>query len=302
MLQKFKEWRPQKAAIDLITQANEIIEDYDRDGYMLTLRQLYYQFVSRNAIENSEKSYKRLGEYITRAREAGMLSWQAIEDRTRNIQGWSVNENPQELFEAIPYKLSVDMWKNQKTHIEVWIEKEALGNVLSRACRPYKLDHMPCKGYLSSSEMWRAGRRFHNAKKDGKKMLLIHLGDHDPSGIDMTRDNKDRLGLFSQFPSNMQVQRIALNMDQVEQYEPPPNPAKITDTRAKDYIKKFGDKSWELDALKPQVITDLVAGAVEPHIDWVQWKADEQREAELKSEARLISERWDDIVEYLKAG
>jgi len=94
----------------------------------------------------------------------------------------------------------------------------------------------------------------------GKQIYIIHLGDHDPSGLDMSRDIRERIDMFmSRHPGkalNFELNRIALNMDQVRQYSPPPNPAKITDSRASKYIKEFGNESWELDALEPSLIVD----------------------------------------------
>jgi hypothetical protein len=108
----------------------------------------------------------------------------------------------------------------------------------------------------------------------GQEPLIIHLGDHDPSGIDMTRDNRDRLGMFAQH--NVEVIRLALNMDQVEQYTPPPNPAKTTDSRAKDYIAAYGTSSWELDALEPRVINELLHTTIRGCIDAEEWEEREQ--------------------------
>jgi hypothetical protein len=80
----------------------------------------------------------------------------------------------------------------------------------------------------------------------------------------MTRDIQDRLRNFG---AAAIVYRIALNMDQIEEFSPPPNPAKITDSRAQDYIKKFGETSWELDALDPAEIQRLIVENIEFHLD-----------------------------------
>src|ERR1700722_6974774 len=105
----------------------------------------------------------------------------------------------------------------------------------------------------------------------GQRPIVFHLGDHDPSGIDMTRDNYDRLSMFAGAP--VQVVRRALNMPQVEEYDPPPNPAKLTDSRARDYIDKYGDECWELDALDPAMLRDLIRDAVLRIRDREKWDA-----------------------------
>ena len=81
----------------------------------------------------------------------------------------------------------------------------------------------------------------------------------------------DRFNLFDALPI---VKRIALNLDQVEQYNPPPNPAKKTDSRWKKYVDEYGiTDSWELDALEPQVLVDLITDEVESLVDGDLWQA-----------------------------
>ena len=116
--------------------------------------------------------------------------------------------------------------------------------------------------------MWRAAERYRAYEDAGQKVYVIHLGDHDPSGLDMTRDINDRIELFL---GDAQINRIALNYDQVEQYGPPPNPAKVTDSRAVAYMAKHGKVSWELDALRPEVIQDLIEQQVMQLRDNVLW-------------------------------
>lgn len=209
----YKSWNPKPETQAIVETADRIIREYQAAGYVLTLRQLYYQFVARDIIENSERSYKNLGTAITNARMAGMIDWEAIEDRNREHHSFWSRENILVPIKGLPSLIRFDRWARQPVYIEVWVEKEALGNVVARACDPYFVPYMSCKGYLSASEAWRAGMRFSEQIDYGKECLLIHLGDHDPSGIDMTRDNQDRLDLFTQIPKGVRVERIALNMD-----------------------------------------------------------------------------------------
>ncbi len=291
----YKPWSPTPKSAAIVTVANNIIDEYDSQGYTLTLRQLYYQFVARDLIENSERSYKNLGSMITKARLSGMLSWEAIEDRNREHKNFWYQENEADVIKDLPHYIRFDRWDSQPYYIEVWVEKEALGNVISRACEPLLVPHLSCKGYLSASEAWRAGQRFERKLNQGKECLLIHLGDHDPSGIDMTRDNKDRLDLFTRLPGGVEVNRLALNMDQVDQYSPPPNPAKITDSRAKEYIKRFGKTSWELDALEPQVMATMIEETIHQYIDWDEWEFVAEKEKDIKDMLGKLHKNWDSI-------
>jgi hypothetical protein len=248
------------ASLDLISQANDIIEEYQAQGFSLTLRQLYYQFVSRDLIANKQSEYKRLGSIISDGRLAGLIDWEAIEDRTRELKKLTHWTDPGSIVRAAARGFRVDHWEGQAIRPEVWIEKEALVGVIKDVCERLDVAYFACKGYVSQSEMWKASQRYKGRADYGQETVIIHLGDHDPSGVDMTRDIGDRQDLFEALGCD--VQRIALTMDQINQYSPPPNPAKLTDSRATDYINSYGTNSWELDALEPRVLSDLIADKV----------------------------------------
>lgn len=280
MKEKFKNINFGNKSLSLIETANEIIADYDSQGFKLTLRQLYYQFVSRAVIENTERSYKNLGSAINDGRVAGLIDWDAIEDRTRSLKYNTHWNSPREIAETCVDSFYKDRWANQDFRIEVWVEKEALSGVAEAACRPLDVPFFCCKGYTSQSEMYAAAQRlkeYHDA--EGKTPVIIHLGDHDPSGIDMSRDVDARLRMFSR-AIRLNFQRIALNMDQVEQYTPPPNPAKMTDSRFVSYRRSYGDKSWELDALEPKVLVSLIQSEILQYRDpelWADTEAEQKQ-------------------------
>lgn len=287
--------------LDIIETANTIIDDYRAQGYILTLRQLYYQFVSRALIENTERSYKNLGSAINDGRVAGLIDWEGIEDRGRAVSNWLIEEDEQEVLRDIEYRFALDFWERQNAYVEVWVEKDALSSVIERPCRKRRVPYMACKGYLSASEAWRSGQRFERMADEGRRCVLIHLGDHDPSGIDMTRDNGERVELFSN-ASPVEVRRIALNRDQVDRYRPPENPAKVTDSRAADYIARHGDKSWELDALEPSVLERLIEDEIETLVDEKVWHQTREEEKERRAVLSAMHDRYEDIAEFLRGG
>lgn len=296
-------WSPTGKTRALLEHAESIIAEYEAAGYLLTLRQLYYQFVARDIIPNTERSYKNLGTIITKARMSGLISWHAIEDRNRSHNDFWYEEDIMEPIMKLPNYIRFDKWARQDYYVEVWVEKEALGNVIAKACDPWLVPYMACKGYLSASELWRAGQRFADKIEEGKECVLIHLGDHDPSGMDMTRDNADRLNLFTGYEEPLvDVQRVALNMDQVKKYKPPPNPAKLTDTRAGKYIKQYGKVSWELDALEPQVMVDTIQTSFKDLIDFKRWEEVQKEQDEERNKLKEIYNNWDKIETLIKTG
>jgi len=281
-----------------VLKANEIIAEYQAQGFKLTLRQLYYQFVARDLIPNNMKSYKNLGSLINDGRLAGLIDWNAIEDRTRNLKSLSTWTQPQTIVRDSAYWYKRDLWSDQTNRPEVWIEKEALAGVIEGVCQGLRVSFFACRGYVSQSEMWDAGcNRLSGYIHAGQTPVILHFGDHDPSGIDMTRDIEDRLSLFA--GGKVKVKRLALNFDQIETYKPPPNPAKITDSRFADYEAKYGSESWELDALEPKLLAELITDEVESLKDPAQWEAAKERESEERKTLYAICDRWDEVREVL---
>lgn len=295
---KYQDFNFRPASLALISKANEIIADYQAQGFDLTLRQLYYQFVSRDIIPNTQASYKNLGSVINDGRLAGMIDWLAIVDRTRELRSLSHWDEPSDIVETCAVQFNIDKWATQKYRPEVWIEKDALAGVFERICRELDVPLFSCRGYTSQSEMWVASQRLLRYRKSKQTPIIFHFGDHDPSGKDMSRDIVDRLQMFTN--RNLEFERLALNMDQVEEYTPPPNPAKITDSRARGYIAEFGDESWELDALEPSVLADLVRASIAGITDKDEMKeADEEQERHRETLA-LVADKFVDVENFVR--
>ena len=264
MKRQYKDLNLRPATVEVIEQANTIIDDYTQQGYRMTLRQLYYQFVSKNLIPNTEKSYKRLAGIISDGRLAGLIDWNAIEDRGRvadEPRQWS---SIQALVKAASSQFRLPRWEGQDNYVELWVEKQALAGVLEPLAEEFHVTLMVNKGYSSQSAMHVAAGRFITAEGDGRTSHLLYLGDHDPSGEDMVRDIGDRLHMFG---SDVTVKKLALTMAQVEEHNPPPNPAKMTDSRAEAYVREHGSSSWEVDALPPPVLSGIITEAIEGLLD-----------------------------------
>lgn len=271
MKEMFVEKKFGNSALGMIETINGILDDYATQGYDLSLRQLYYQLVSRNVVPNTERSYKNIGVIVSDARLAGLIDWDMIRDRGREVVGNPHWDDPSDFLESVAPQYRINLWDNQDNYVEVMVEKQALEGVLLPVCRKLDINFTANKGYSSSSAMYEASKRYLRHADEGKELYVIYLGDHDPSGIDMSRDILDRLDLFT--GKEVHVNRIALNMDQVEEMHPPENPAKITDSRARGYIKKYGSSSWELDAIEPKKLASLVSNAVIKLTDKRIWDA-----------------------------
>jgi hypothetical protein len=319
------------ATLAIIDQANVICAEYAAAGYSLTLRQLYYQFVSRGLIDNRQSEYKRLGSIVDDARYAGLLDWDYIIDRTRRLQerpAWGTAReadakvNSKTFVDAVMPQFQIRKWDTQSLRMEVWIEKDALVDVIARPANDLQVPFFASRGYNSTSNAWKAAQRIEGYYDDGaKRVVILHLGDHDPEGIDMTRDIEDRFRTFldgdgyQQAWSEMtvgeydgsndvrppfEIRRIALNMDQVRRYQPPPNPAKESSSRFDGYLARFGTRtSWELDALDPPTIDALIRVEVAAERDEEAWAAAVENERIGRELLRKTSDRWADVVEFL---
>lgn len=303
------------ATLKIIVRANRIITEYRAQGYTLTVRQLYYRFIAGDffpdtwidskynigrglavGTKNTQKNYKRLGDIISDARLAGLIDWDAIEDRTRELRSEAHWNSPSDIVRACAQQFRYDLWENQDYYCEVWIEKDALIGVIEGVCSELDVPFFSCRGYTSQSAMWGAAQRLTNKESNGKQTIIFHLGDHDPSGLDMTCDITRRLGMFH---SIVDVRRIALTMAQIDAYAPPPNPAKATDARYEKYREQHGDDSWELDALEPKVLNALIRDEVNLICDSERWDEQIDRQEAARNELELVATKWNGMIRDL---
>jgi hypothetical protein len=268
MKQKFKNFRFRSDSRDLLDQCNRIIEDYQAQGLTLTLRQMYYQLVSANIVSNTERSYKKIGNLLSKGRLAGLVDWNAIEDRVRQADTPSEWSSLNSLVDSAMRSFRLPRLRGQRLYVELWCEKDALAGVLSPLASRYHVTLMVNRGYSSQSAMYESAGRIENslALYGSTGAVILYLGDLDPSGEDMVRDIDERLRLFLPLQI-VTVKKIALNLEQVTEYNLPPNPAKLSDTRAAAFIKQYGRQSWEVDALAPPVLQELVEDELKGILD-----------------------------------
>ncbi len=341
--------------LKIIDAANAVLVEYLRQGFELTLRGLYYKFIGRDlfpdsrfwrwtgdkwvratadepgATKNSQPNYKWFGEIMNDARLAGLVDWDYISDMTRNLRGRPHWSSPGEIIESCAAQFSTDRWATQANYVEVWVEKDAQVSVIRNACQPLDVPYFSCRGYTSQSEMREAALRLIGIVQAGRKPHIIHLGDHDPSGVDMTRDIQDRIELFMvhhiaknwsdnqaaagrtvsrvDLEAHIQdtighqlINRIALNKEQIARYNPPPSPAKSTDSRSAKYIDKRGSQdSWELDALEPAVVTAIITATIRKLITRpAMWKATEAEEKRGKALLKKCAKNWGGVTQFLE--
>lgn len=301
MKQAYEHTKFKPESLAMISRMTAIIDTYQKQGYRLTMRQLYYQLVAKDWIPNTVESYKRITMLGNNARLAGLLDWEAIEDRTRDLVQQASWSSASSIVEACADQFHMDMWATQKMRVLVVVEKEALAGVIDRTCTKWDVPYLAARGYPSVTILREIVQSyFYKASKAKQELVILHLGDHDPSGIDMSRDLEQRFNLFANHDTpnlSIDFRRIALNREQVDERDLPPNPAKQTDSRFKEYEQVHGDESWELDALSPVEMDGMIVEHLEELIDRDAWEAREQEIEEGKAKIADAAEWMNDQEE-----
>ncbi|WCD44190.1 putative DNA topoisomerase [Xylophilus phage Lumi] len=279
---------------DKIAVISSILNEYIKAGYKLTVRTLYYQMVARGFIPNNEREYKMITNLVSKARNAGLLDWDAITDGGRAFIANPHWESGKQILEGAAEGFDMDHWENQDRRVFCIIEKDALRSIVRGTCSQWDVPLMAAKGYPSASVV----RDFVKytcipAADAHQHLVLLHMGDHDPSGIDMSRDLEERINLYGEGRFRIDFRRIALNMEQIEEQSPPPNPAKARDPRFLSYSDQFGDESWELDALTPQYTNSVLSDAIQEHLDQDAWDIKQAQIDDVKDELRKVAENFD---------
>jgi len=296
---QYESWNPQPETVETLKQAKEIILHYAEQGYDLTLRQLYYQLVSKDYIPNQEREYNRLGRIVSKGRQAGMLPWNVIEDRERSVYRLPTYSDPSDVIDEAAGRFHMDRLRGQPRRVEVWVEKKALQSVVRGPANRWGLRYFPCKGYASDTSLWNAAQRHRRHwEKRSQGVTVLHLGDMDPSGVNMTEDITERLVQYGAHQTV--VRRIALNPEQVQEYNPPPQPAKESDSRHADFVEKYGEHSYELDALDPEVITDLINKHVREILDVDLWTEKMREEQEHTETLEAVAEEYEWIQDRIE--
>jgi len=166
----------------------------------------------------------------------------------------------------------------------MWCEKDALSGVLVIETEVYDVPLMTARGYSSITFLYNAAKAI---QAKNKPAYIYHFGDLDPSGVDAARDIEAKLRRYAP-GAEIHFERPAVTREQVERWNLPTRPTKMTDSRA----KKFAGTSVELDAIPAAKLRELVRGCIEQHIDQKQYEFLKVTE---KSERELLG-KWAELV------
>lgn len=251
-----KQKRLSKKRKQLIESIDGIVSEYSQQGLRITVRQVYYQCVSREIFPNSQDSYKKIADLIADGRMAGLIDWDMIEDRTRYKRENPHWTSPQEIIEVAAEQYRIDTRATQPVYIEAWVEKDSLVSILEATCSHLDVPCFSCRGFPSITALHEAADRFRG--KDNP--VILYAGDHDPSGLKIPQVIRER---FDDFGVSVELHRIGLTLDQIRALDLPPFPAKDKDKNFKEYVHSTGlTEAWELDALPPDQLSRIFADAI----------------------------------------
>jgi hypothetical protein len=257
----------------------------DGEGDKITIRHLFYRLVSQNVIPKLESEYKGLCGHLSKWRKSDHIPWSAFADNTR----WHIAprsfDSMEEALRNTADTYRRNLWTNQPSYIEVWVEKDAIASIVAAAANSFGVPVFVCRGFASLSSLYDAAETFRRASEAGKKVIIYHLGDWDPSGV---AAGESALQTFrDEFGLELDFVRAAVTQEQIIEFALPTRPVKHTDTRA---AKWTGGECVELDAMRPAEIRRIVENCITRHIDQHAWEITKQAEASEREALRLLCE------------
>jgi len=240
----------------------EAIKGVLAELHPMTLRQTFYQLVSRQVIDNTKSQYEAVMRLLVEMRKNGDISWEWIEDRMRRPRLVSMWENLEDFGETVCQVYRKDVWSQQERLVEVWLEKDALSGIFEDALNSYGITLNVGRGYDGWASIHLASERYRAWKS--VEVIILYFGDFDPSGEDMFHSVRERLEYFESRPEML---KLAICQEDIEAYNLPPDFTKVTDTRQDGFVHKYDDQAVELDALPVNILRDRIRDGVERYLD-----------------------------------
>lgn len=275
----FAGWSPQRKTTDLLDQVNQVLEDY-RAQLPVTARQVYYRLVARFDFDKTEKAYKRLLETLNRARRAGLVPMDSIRDDGSTARGLHRYDDAQDFIDstkAYAKVFELDLQLDQPAYVEVLCEAAGMVPQLNRVASRYGIPVRSSGGFDSTTVKHSLGRIYGEM---GKPVIVLHVGDLDPSGEHIHRNLNEDVGAFtSYYGGELTVERIAVTAEHQQTYNLPTGVPKKDDAREFPY-----DFTVQAEALPPDVLATIVREAIERNIDMDVWQQAVDRQAELRDQ------------------
>ncbi len=281
---------PRAATVVLQSVVLDVLATFD--GSMST-RQVYYQCVSRGAVPNNVASYDRVQRLIVTMRREGLIPYDRIVDRTRakhQRPGW---EGTQSILESCAIQYRRNRWTDQDVVVMVACEKQALEGIFAEAVDEYGASLWVLRGFMSLSFAFDWAEEIKHQLNEGKHVEIVYFGDHDPSGLAIEAKAKEQL---EELGAVFGWSRGGLLWEDFTPFNLVNIPVKPSDTRARAYMKLFGNRAAELDALPPDELRRRIRHEIERYIDVDSWERLETIENAERESIDLVVKNWDTAV------
>jgi hypothetical protein len=258
-----------------------------------TVRSVCYQLFTRSLIPSMAKTEtNRVGTQLTWAREQGIIPWDWIVDETREPEYAGTWRDPAQFIRMAQNSYRRDRWEGQEQHVEVWSEKGTVRGTLAPVLNNYGVNFRVMHGYASATAVMQAATE---SGGSSRPWLAFYIGDWDPSGLHMSE--VDLPGRLEAYGGDITVQRIALAAPDIADPALPSFEVetKRGDTRYRWYVRHYGSRCWEVDALNPNILRGRVVDAIRELIEpesWERYALGEQ--AEQRSLKQVLGQ-WEAI-------
>ena len=192
----------------------------------LTVRQLYYLLVSRHSYPPTRCFYKTLVYHLVKLRRAYPSLYLKFFIAPPRIFG----------------------------EVELWVEKDSIRSFVEDLAAGHRVPIQVQRGFGTLSMYRHALIR---ARERGVRKIL-YIGDFDPSGLVIEDVTAKEMGI--------DVERVALTLEQVRKFNPPSRLVNTRDSRTPSYVRKYGNRCWEVEALNPDVFLGLVEARLKPEV------------------------------------
>ena len=253
----------------------------------ITGRGIGYKLFAAGLIPSMAKSeMQRVYRLLRQAREEGTIPWEWIVDETRRLERVSTWDDPDQYARAVARSYRRDFWNQQPARVEVWSEKGTVRGVLAPVLDEFAVGFRVMHGFASATAVYDVAQ-----DDDGRPLIVLYVGDFDPSGMFMSEEDlPTRLEKYD--GKHVELRRIALKREQTAGLLSFPATDKKTDKRYSWFVRIFGQRCWELDALDPNVLRDIVQAEIESEIEPDAWaRCAAVNEAEQES-LRHVLDEW----------
>jgi hypothetical protein len=258
----------------------------DAEDDQITIRHLFYRLVGQHVIAKTETAYKSLCSHLSKWRRSGEIEWGAFSDSTCwHIQDKVFDDMQAALADAAStYRRN--LWRTQPCYVEVWVEKDAMAGIVAPVANAFGVPVFVARGFASLSSLYEAANTFKDVVEGGKRPIIYHLGDYDPSGV--AAGESIQAAFREDFEVDVQFIRAAVTPEQIQRLKLPTRPVKTTDGRAKKWT---GGDCVELDTMPPNETRRLVEECITKHIDQRQWEITKIAEASERTLLKQICRR-----------